>query len=52
MQLDLPFPNLPTNSNTLWEQLDETQREEMINTLAQTLVKAWINKAKPESSHE
>ncbi len=54
MQLNLPFPDLPTNDDGLWEQLDETLREAMIKTLAQVIVKASIYREnlKPESSHE
>jgi hypothetical protein len=39
MQLNLAFANLPPEDDGLWQQLDETTREAVIDSLAQAIAK-------------
>jgi hypothetical protein len=39
MQLNLPLADLPSGDDSLWEQLDPTIREAVIDGLAQAIAK-------------
>lgn len=39
MQLNLTLADLPPDDDSLWEQLDETTRQAVIDRLAQTIAK-------------
>ena len=43
MQLNLPLEDLPSGDDSLWEQLDPTTRETVINELAQAIAKLVTN---------
>ena len=39
MQLNLPLADLPSDAGSLWEQLDPTTRDAVIDALAQAIAK-------------
>ena len=43
MQLNLPLADLPSGDDSLWEQLDPTTREAVINGLAVAIARLVTN---------
>jgi len=39
MQLNLPLADLPTDTGSLWEQLDQTTRDAVIDALARAIAR-------------
>jgi hypothetical protein len=39
MQLNLPLTDLPSGDGTLWEQLDQTARDAVIDALARAIAR-------------
>lgn len=51
MQLNLAFTDLPLDDDGLWQQLDETTREAVIDSLAQAIAKV-VAHSSPSSTRE
>jgi hypothetical protein len=50
MQLNLAFANLPPDDDGLWQQLDETTRQAVIDSLAQAIAKVVAHNRNSHSS--
>jgi hypothetical protein len=42
MQLNLPLADLPSDADSLWEQLDPTARDALVDALAQAIAKETV----------
>jgi hypothetical protein len=52
MQLNLPLADLPCGNDSLWEQLDPTTREAVIDALAQAITQVLRPKDLPHGENE